>query len=106
MALFTINEAEDLLRFRVSGRIDPACGPAVKTLMETLERIPLAIIQAAAYLNRKKSQFVEVSGSAGKGTSNLFDHLSFELEDPRRAPGTRLSKLDPSNGADAEGLIS
>jgi hypothetical protein len=55
--------------------------------VEILGRIPLAVTQAAAYINRNKIALSKYLAALEKDNQNLIDHLCIELQDHRRAWG-------------------
>src|SRR2546423_14430343 len=82
---FSDEEARDLLlsKVRMTNQSDV---PEVKKLVETLGRIPLAITQAAAFINRNKISVQEYVGEFAMDKQNLMECLNSELQDPRREP--------------------
>jgi len=83
---FSSEEAGLLLRAKV--RTDHPSLPAeVDELVETLGRIPLAITQAAAFINRNKFSVAEYVDELAMGKESIMAHLSNDLLDPRREPG-------------------
>jgi tetratricopeptide (TPR) repeat protein len=79
-------EAGDLLRTKVRV-VDSSNMPEVDNLVEILGRIPLAITQAAAFINRNKTSVQEYAGELAMDKQNFMEYLSSDLQDPRREPG-------------------
>jgi tetratricopeptide (TPR) repeat protein len=79
-------EAGDLLRMKVR-LFDLSYAPEADKLVEVLGRIPLAITQAAAFINRNKISVQEYVGQLAMDKQNLMQYLSKDLQDPRREPG-------------------
>ena len=82
---FSIEEAGNLLRAKV--RVLQSNAPEVDKLAEILGRIPLAITQAAAFINRSKIGVAEYIEELAVNKQNFMAYLSKELQDPRREPG-------------------
>src|SRR2546423_14421717 len=59
----------------------------METLVEALGQIPLAITQAAAYVNRNNMDVRKYLTALRKDQQNLTDHLSTELHDHRPERG-------------------
>jgi tetratricopeptide (TPR) repeat protein len=83
---FSAEEAGDLLRMKVR-LFDLSYAPEVDKLVEVLGRIPLAITQAAAFINRNKINVQEYVEQLATDKQNLMQYLSKDLQDPRREPG-------------------
>jgi tetratricopeptide (TPR) repeat protein len=83
---FSAEEAGDLLRMKVR-LFDLSYAPEADTLVEVLGRIPLAITQAAAFINRNKINVQEYVEQLAIDKQNLMQYLSKDLQDPRREPG-------------------
>lgn len=84
MPPFSIQEAGSLLRLNAKDAFD-LCEPAVvKRLLDILGCIPLAITQAAAFIKRNRRTVQGYLTAIEKDNQNLTDHLSQELQDPRR----------------------
>ena len=83
---FSVQEARDLLRAKLRA-LDDCSTPAMDTLVETLGRIPLAITQAAAFINRNKISVQEYVRELDLDKQNFMQYLSKDLQDPRREPG-------------------
>ncbi|KAF7502552.1 hypothetical protein GJ744_005491 [Endocarpon pusillum] len=84
---FSIQEAESLLRLNAEDAVD-RCKPAViKRLLDILGYVPLAITQAAAFIKRNRMSVQGYLAALEKDKQNLMDHLSQELQDPRRPRG-------------------
>jgi tetratricopeptide (TPR) repeat protein len=84
---FSIEESINLLRSKGRGVINHVDGPAMEKLVEKLGRIPLAIAQAAAYMNRNRISVPKYLAALEKDEQNLIDYLSVELQDHRRPRG-------------------
>jgi len=84
---FSVDEAQVLLRSKARRPIDGSDDGATQTLVEVLGRIPLAISQAAAYMNRNSMDVRKYLTALKKDQQNLIDHLSTELHDHRRERG-------------------
>jgi tetratricopeptide (TPR) repeat protein len=83
---FSAQEARDLLQAKLRV-LDDCSTPAMDTLVEILGRIPLAITQAAAFINRNKISVQEYVRELDLGKQNFMQYLSKDLQDPRREPG-------------------
>lgn len=83
---FSAQEARDLLRAKLRA-LDDCSTPAMDTLVEILGRIPLAITQAAAFINRNKISVQEYARELDLDRQNFMQYLSKDLQDPRREPG-------------------
>ena len=79
-------EAGDLLRAKVRV-LHPSHAPEADKLAEILGRIPLAITQAAAFINRNKISIAEYVGELAIDKQSFMAYLSEDLQDPRREPG-------------------
>ncbi|KAH8585975.1 heterokaryon incompatibility protein-domain-containing protein [Bisporella sp. PMI_857] len=83
-------DAEQLMRSRIPGSIG-VNGGDIRTLVEILGYIPLAITQAAAFIQENsmtvKSYIEELKAS----DSDLQDYLDENLPDPRRYPDSENS---------------
>jgi hypothetical protein len=80
---FSSEEAGNLLR----AKVHQSNAPEVDILVEILGRIPLAITQAAAFINRSKINVAEYVEELAVNKQNFMAYLSKELQDPRREPG-------------------
>ncbi len=60
---------------------------STERLLDVLGCIPLAITQAAAFINRNRWTVQGYLAALEKDKQNLTDHLSQELQDPRRPRG-------------------
>ena len=58
-------------------------------LLKSLVNLPLAIMQAAAYLNANSSTITEYLRIYEESSDNVIKLLSKEFEDVRRCPGTK-----------------
>ena len=84
---FSIQEAESLLRLNAKDAFDRCELSVIGRLLDVLGYIPLAITQAAAFINRNRSTLQGYLGAFEKDKQNLTDYLSQELHDPRRPRG-------------------
>jgi tetratricopeptide (TPR) repeat protein len=84
---FSVEEGRELLQSKVRRAANRADEPAIGKLVEMLGRIPLAITQAAAYMNRNSISVPRYVAALEKDNQNLIDHLSKELQDHRRERG-------------------
>ena len=84
---FSIQEAESLLRLNAEDAFDRCELSVIGRLLDVLGYIPLAITQAAAFINRNRSTLQGYLGALEKDKQNLTDYLSQELHDPRRPRG-------------------
>lgn len=84
---FSVQEGEELLRKKLSSDILRSAGETWGRLLDVLGFIPLAITQAAAFMNRNRVTTSEYLSALEKDKSNLIEHLNQELQDPRRPPG-------------------
>jgi tetratricopeptide (TPR) repeat protein len=82
----SIQEAGDLLRAKVRV-FRPSHTPEADKLAEILGRIPLAITQAAAFINRNKISIAEYVDELAIDKQSFIAYLSEDLQDPRREPG-------------------
>jgi tetratricopeptide (TPR) repeat protein len=83
---FSAQEARDLLQAKLRALGDCST-PAMDTLVEILGRIPLAITQAAAFINRNKISVQEYVRELDLDKQNFMQYLSKDLQDPRRELG-------------------
>jgi tetratricopeptide (TPR) repeat protein len=81
---FSVREAQDLLRTKARRQVNGSDDGATQTLVEALGQIPLAITQAAAYMNRNNMDIREYLTILRKDQQNLIDYLNTELPDHRR----------------------
>jgi hypothetical protein len=83
---FSSQEAGNLLRAKVRV-LHPSNAPDVDILVEILGRIPLAITQAAAFINRSKMSVAEYVEELAVNKQSFMAYLSKDLQDRRREPG-------------------
>jgi len=83
---FSGQEAIDLLLSKVRV-FDPYNTLEIDSLVEILGRIPLAITQAAAFINRNKISVRQYAEEIAINKQILIDYLSIDLQDPRRERG-------------------
>ena len=86
---FTSREANELLQQKAISR---ARGFEINDrdstrLFEVLGYMPLAVSQAAAFMRPYHTSPQEYLTALEKSEQNLMEHLSTELQDPRRPPG-------------------
>ncbi len=80
-------EAKALLRLKLKGSTSSSDMSSTERLLDVLGCIPLAITQAAAFINRNRWTVQGYLAALEKDKQNLTDHLSQELQDPRRPRG-------------------
>jgi hypothetical protein len=83
---FSGQETAGLLQLKIRV-MDQFNTPEVEKLVDTLGRIPLAITQAAAFINRNKMSIQKYVEELAMDKQNFLDYLSNDLQDPRREPG-------------------
>jgi tetratricopeptide (TPR) repeat protein len=83
---FSSQEARELLRSKLREDIDLLDTSSLERLLDVLGRIPLAITQAAAFMNRNSMSLQKYLAALEKDEQNLVDHLSKDLQDHRRDP--------------------
>jgi tetratricopeptide (TPR) repeat protein len=84
---FSSQEARELLRSKLREDIDLLDTSSLERLLDVLGHIPLAITQAAAFMNRNRMSLQKYLAALEKDEQNLVDHLSEDLRDHRREPG-------------------
>ena len=84
---FSDQEAKALLRSKLEGSASSFDVFSIERLLDVLGYIPLAITQAAAFVNRNRWTIQGYTAALEKDKQNLTDHLSQELQDPRRRRG-------------------
>ena len=80
-------EAINLLQLKVKGAVGPFDEPGAIRLLDILGYNPLAITQAAAFINRNQINIQTYLADLERDKQNLADYLSQELQDPRRPRG-------------------
>ena len=80
-------EAKALLRLILKGSTSSFDVFSRERLLDVLGSIPLAITQAAAFINRNRMTIQSYLAALEKDKQNLTDYLSQELQDPRRPRG-------------------
>ncbi len=80
-------EAKALLRLKLKGSTSSFDVSSTERLLDVLGCIPLAITQAAAFIHRNRWTVQGYLAALEKDKQNLTDHLSQELQDPRRLRG-------------------
>ncbi len=83
---FSSQEARELLRSKLREDIDLLDTSSLERLLDVLGHIPLAITQAAAFMNRNRMSLQKYLAALEKDEQNLIDHLSEDLRDHRREP--------------------
>ena len=84
---FSQQQSQELLEAKMRCKQDLLNQELVDRLLKALAHVPLAITQAAAFMNRNG---VSVSGylaALERNENELMDHLSQDLQDPRRDRG-------------------
>jgi tetratricopeptide (TPR) repeat protein len=84
---FSQQQSQELLGAKIRCKQDLLSRELVDRLLKALAHVPLAITQAAAFMNRNG---VSVSGylaALERNENELMDHLSQDLQDPRRDRG-------------------
>ena len=84
---FSSLEAKELLRSKIREDLDLLDTASLERLLDVLGHIPLAITQAAAFMNRNRWSLRKYLAALEKDEQNLTDHLSKDLQDHRREPG-------------------
>ena len=84
---FSLQEAEILLRSKMKGVVGSFEVCSTERLLDILGCIPLAITQAAAFISRNRWTVQGYLAALEKDKQNLMDHLSQDLQDPRRPQG-------------------
>ena len=84
---FSPREARTLLRLKLKGEQVQFDHPITGELLNTLAYVPLAITQAASFINRNLMKIPAYLKELRNDDKNLLDFLSEELQDPRREPG-------------------
>jgi tetratricopeptide (TPR) repeat protein len=85
-------DAEQLLRWKV-GPPDGSSTKNVQSLLEILGFIPLAITQAAAFIQENSMAITSYIEDLTKSDSDLEDYLDEDLPDPRRDPSSENSVI-------------
>ena len=85
--LFSVPEGINFFRLKAKDATDAADSSTLNALLDTLEYIPLAITQAAAFVKRNEISLDKYLAALEKSEKNLVDHLSYELQDHRREHG-------------------
>ena len=80
-------EAMDLLQLKAKGAVGSFDKYSTERLLDVLGYIPLAITQAAAFINRNRWTLQGYLAALEKDKQNLTDYLTQELQDPRRPRG-------------------
>ena len=83
---FSFLEARELLRSKLREDPDLLDTSNLERLLNVLGHIPLAITQAAAFMNRNTLSWQKYLKALEKDEQNMTDHLSKELRDHRREP--------------------
>ena len=85
---FSVQEGEELSRKKLGSDILRSAEEICGRLLDILGYIPLAITQAAAFMDRNRVTISEYLFALENDKSNLIEHLSQELRDPRRPVGS------------------
>ncbi len=80
-------EAKALLRLKLKGSANSFDVSSIERLLDVLGFIPLAITQAAAFINRNRWTVQGYLAALEKDKQNMTDYLSQELQDHRRPRG-------------------
>ena len=80
-------EAKALLHLKLRGSANSFDRHNTERLLDVLGSIPLAITQAAAFINRNRMTVQSYLAALEKDKQNMTDYLSQELQDPRRPRG-------------------
>ena len=84
---FSLQEAESLLQSKAQQALDRSEPSAPGRLLYILARIPLAITQASAFINRNRMTVQSYLAALEEDKQNLADYLSHEFQDHRRERG-------------------
>jgi tetratricopeptide (TPR) repeat protein len=84
---FSVQEARFLLQQRSNNLASGGESSESAKLVGILEYIPLAITQAAAFINQNKMSLAKYLAALEKDDENLRDFLSAEIQDARRERG-------------------
>jgi hypothetical protein len=84
---FSVKNAQALLRSKARRPIDGSDDGTTQTLVEVLGRIPLAISQSTAYMNRNSIDVRKYLTALKRDQQSLIDYLSAELHNHRRERG-------------------
>ena len=80
---FSFQEATDLLQLKAKGAVDPR-DSSIQKLLDVLGCIPLAITQAAAFMDRNRMNTQSYLADFEREKQNQEDYLIQELHDHRR----------------------
>ena len=80
-------EAKALLQLKLRGSAGSFDRHNTERFLDVLGSIPLAITQAAAFINRNQMTVQSYLAALEKDKQNMTDYLSQELQDPRRPRG-------------------
>ena len=80
-------EATELLQLKAKGAVGSFDKHRTEILLDVLGYNPLAITQAAAFMNRNRMTIQSYLADLERDKQNLADYLSQELQDPRRPRG-------------------
>ena len=81
---FSQEESRSLWEFHAEDALKESESVTLEKLLDVLGYIPLAITQAAAFINRNSCTLQYYLTAIERNQQNLIDHLSHELQDPRR----------------------
>ena len=85
---FSSQEAMELLQLKAKGAVGSFDKHITERLLDVLGCIPLAITQAAAFMNRNRMTMQGYLAALEKDKQSLVDSLSLELQDHQRQRGS------------------
>ena len=87
MGPFSQQQSQELLGAKMRCKEDLSNRELVDRLLKALAHVPLAITQAAAFMNRNGVSVSRYLAALERNENELMDHLSQDLQDPRRDRG-------------------
>ena len=87
MGSFSQQQSQELLGAKMRCKQDLSNRELVDRLLKVLAHVPLAITQAAAFMNRNGVSVPRYLAALERNENELMDHLSQDLQDPRRDRG-------------------
>jgi tetratricopeptide (TPR) repeat protein len=84
---FSLQQSQELLGAKIRSKQDLLDRELVNRLFKALAHVPLAITQAAAFMNRNGISISGYLAALERNENELMDHLSQDLQDPRRDRG-------------------
>ena len=87
MGPFSQQQSQELLGAKMRCKQDLSNRELVDRLLKVLAHVPLAITQAAAFMNRNGVSVPRYLAALERNENELMDHLSQDLQDPRRDRG-------------------